>query len=71
MASEIVASAWGYTGPKAGLYRGVIDTVEAKHGALGTYQSGERLWRCHHEHRTEATAQKCADRVLRRGDHGH
>lgn len=50
---------------KAGLWRGVIDQVERKGGSLGTYTSGQRVWRCTHEHRTEEAARACATRELR------
>jgi len=57
------ASAASHRGVKAEFWRGVLDTVEQKTGALGPYTSGERIWRCDHEHRTESAALRCAQRA--------
>lgn len=59
---SIQAGAATYPGEKPTRWRGVLDTVEEKTGALGPYTSGERIWRCFHKHRTEAVAVACAQR---------
>ena len=56
------AAAVLYFGVKSDRWRGVIDDVEDR----GTHTSGTRVWRCHHEHRTETAAVTCAGRELRR-----
>ena len=51
---------------KAGLWRGVIDEVENRNSPRGTIVTGQRVWRCAHEHRSQGLAQTCAHRELRR-----
>ena len=62
--SEEIAYGVELRGNKAGSWRGVIDIAETKAGALGLYVSGQRIWRCPHEHRSAGAAQTCARRQL-------
>lgn len=61
---EAGAVMWVGEGVKAGIWRGVIDDVEDKSGAFGSYTSGTRVWRCFHKHRSETAALTCAQREL-------
>lgn len=63
--AELMADAVELRNSKAGLWRGVIDSWEVKTSVLGAHGSGERVWRCAHEHRTARAAYSCARSELR------